>query len=249
MQAQKVSLLRSESPFEAGCSASQCQHCSVRHLAFCSALAADELTSLEAIMHDFHFAPGETIVAEDDANDSVYSLTHGCIKLYKSLSDGRCQNIGFLLPGDFLGNIHSSGYLYSADAVTEGRLCRFSRTQLQSVFQQYPHLERRLFGIVDNELSLARDQMLLLGRKSARERVASFLMHMYRRAKRSQLPLQPMSLPMTRMDIADYLGLTTESVSRTFTKLRKEGLLALPKANQVMFLMPETLEDMADGLT
>ena len=230
-----------------GCTPSQCQQCSVRHLAFCSVLSLTELKELEQIMQEVNVEAGTTLVLEDEPTDFLYSVTQGCVKLYKSLADGRCQNIGFLLAGDFLGNIHSSGYLYTAEAVDSVRLCRFPRAALEQLFTRYQHLERRLFGIVDNELSLAREQMLLLGRKTAKERVASFLIQLYRRAKRRQLSVEPLSLPMTRADMADYLGLTTESVSRVFTKLRQENLLALPKSHHVLFLAPEQLEALSEG--
>lgn len=107
-------------------------------------------------------------------------------------------------------------------------------------------MERRLLAMASNELAAAQEQMVLLGRKTARERVASFLLGMVQRGERAGHAGEVVSLPMTRADIADYLGLTTETVSRTFTNLRGGGTISLDGASIVHILDADALEELAD---
>ena len=102
--------------------------------------------------------------------EHVFNVTSGVVKLYKLMLDGRRQITGFLLPGDFLGLASRTGYSYSAEAVTPVSLCRFPRHRLEEAFDRFPHLQRRLFDIANDELVAAQDQMLLLGRKTALEK-------------------------------------------------------------------------------
>ncbi len=210
-----------------------CRRCEVRHLAFCAALDSTQLNELHAIVEHKQFKAGETPLMEGDEAGYVFNLVTGAAKLYKLLPDGRCQITGFLLPGDFFGVAHDSHYSYSAETLMDVELCRFPRRKLELLFDRYPKLEKRLLGIVSHELSLAQDQMLLLGRRTAIEKVGSFLLDLSRRAKRLGWPANPIHLPMSRQDIADFLGLTIETVSRTFTTLKSDGIIALPKTSEV----------------
>ena len=108
-------------------------------------------------------------------------------------------------------------------------------------------LERYLFGMAVDELAAAQEQLLLLGRKSARERVATFLLRLSEKAERRGLPESPVRLPMTRTDIADYLGLTTETVSRSFTALKRDGVIEVPDSHQVVLRDIDALDDIAEG--
>ena len=148
------------------------------------------------------------------------------LKLSKLLSDGRRQVTGFLLPGDYLGLASAERYIYSAEAVTPVRICRFARAAFLGLLEQFPALEKALLGRAATELAAAQKQMLLLGRKTARERVATFLAELAARAGNQGGVVE---LSMTRTDIADYLGITTETVSRTLTSLRKDGLIDIPR--------------------
>ena len=142
------------------------------------------------------------------------------------MADGRRQVVGFLVPGDFLGLAFGRTYVYTAEAITAVAACRFQRSRFMELLEELPALEREILGRTSNELAAAQQQMLLLGRKTARERLASFLADL---AERSDADGGPLELPMGRADIADHLGLTIETVSRTFTGLRRRASSTCPR--------------------
>ena len=172
-------------------------------------------------------------------------MTGDAVRISKLLPDGRRQVTGLLFPGDFLGLAFNESYTYSAEAVGPSTLCRFPRTDLERLLSEHPKMERRLLGMASNELATAQDQMLLLGRKTAREKLATFLLMLSARAERRGHPGNPIDVPMTRADIADYLGLTIETVSRTFTVLRKSGLIEAQGAASIFLPDPEAVRDIA----
>ena len=222
-----------------------CSACNVRDLVFCHALKDAELPRLSAIVVEVAAAAGQAIFYEGDPAEHVFNVTAGVVKLYKLMADGRRQITGFLFRGDFLGLALNTSYAYSAEAVSATRLCRFPRGALERLLDEFPRLEKRLLAMAGNELIAAQDQMLLLGRKTAKERVASFLLSLSERAAQRGGPANPVELPMVRADIADYLGLTTETVSRTITELRKSGVIELPRSGSVELQQPHALEELA----
>jgi CRP/FNR family transcriptional regulator, anaerobic regulatory protein len=224
-----------------------CRRCEIRHLAFCGALDPKNLDEIQSIMQTRHLSPGEHVINEGDDATAVFNIAAGSIKLYKLLQDGRCQITGFLLPGDFCGIATDGTYAYSAEALEPTEICSMPRRKLEAVFARHPELERRLLAIISHELSVAQDQMLLLGRKTAAERLAAFLIRQSERNVRLGWPADPVQLPMSRSDIADYLGLTIETVSRTFTKLKDEGTVRLPTKTVVELANPERLRSLAEG--
>jgi len=147
------------------------------------------------------------------------------VRLSKLLPDGRRQIIGFALPGDFLGTGPGDRYHCSADAIGPVVTCRISKSTFWQFVENKPHVLRRMNEFAARELYQAQDQMLLLGRRTAEEKVASFLVSWRDRLARLGTATATISLPMSRQDIADFLGLTIETVSRTFTKLEREGVI------------------------
>ena len=227
--------------------ASPCSACAVRHLSVCAALDADELHHLAAIVANVELEPGQPLFDEGEPASDVFNLTAGTIKVYKLLPDGRCQITGFLSAGDFLGLANQETYAFSAEAVTAATVCRFPKRKLEELMARFPKMEHRLLAMAKHELAAAQDQMLLLGRKTAKERIASFLLLLSRNAARRGAKSDPVALPMTRTDIGEYLGLTTETVSRTFTQLRKSGVIET-EANRLVHLVDRSaLEELAEG--
>lgn len=226
---------------------SPCAACSVRGFALCSALEDWELDRLNAIRMPSETPHGTTLFDEGAAADYVYNLTAGCMKLYKLLPDGRRQITGFVFPGDFLGLAHDTEYVYAAEAVSDASLCKFKRSQLSGLFEEFPRLESRLLNMSRDELVEAHNQMLLLGRKTARERIASFLLMLSRRAEEFGIAANPVAVPMSRNDIGDYLGLTTETVSRTLTRLKNSGVIVINSDRKIDIVDRDSLEEMADG--
>lgn len=222
-----------------------CAACDIRQLSICNVLSANELARLRTIISTVHVAAGGTVINEGAPAEDLFNVVAGTVKLYKLLSDGRRQITGFLFPGDFLGIALNDIYAYTAEAIEPLQLCRFPRRKLEVLLGEMPRLERRLFGEVAHELAAAQDQMLLLGRKTAKERLASFLLGLSGRAVKRRQQATPLPLPMSRADIADYLGLTTETVSRSFTQLRQAKLIAKDRQNRVEIRDFEQLTELA----
>ncbi|HSR72806.1 MAG TPA: cyclic nucleotide-binding domain-containing protein [Kiloniellales bacterium] len=226
---------------------SPCQACTVRHLTLCAALEEQELAEMSAIVATLELAPGDPLFYESEPAQHVFNVTAGAVRVYKLLSDGRRQMTGFLFAGDFLGLANDDSYAYSAEAITHATLCRFPRRKLELLLERYPRMEHRLLGMASHELAAAQEQMLLLGRKTAREKVASFLLMLSRRAVKRGLKDSPIAIPMGRNDIGDYLGLTTETVSRTFTQLKRNGCIRLAAGNKIELVHRDRLESIAEG--
>lgn len=226
---------------------SPCAACEVRHLAVCSALEDSDLKGLEAILQHKDLQAGEILFDEGEPADYVYNLTSGCLKLYKLLPDGRRQVTGFLFAGDFVGLANSEDYIYSAESVSPVALCRFEKTKLDRLMNDHINFEKRLLGMARFELAEAQEQILMLGRKTAKERIASFILMLSERSARRGQTANPVEFPMSRNDIGDYLGLTTETVSRTLTRLRKSGAISLDTDRSITINELETLTDIAEG--
>lgn len=191
--------------------------------------------------------PGKTLFAEGDDADTVFEIVQGILKLYKLLPDGRRQIMGFVSTDKLIGFSDEDTYEYTAEALTEVRLCRYSRAQFDRLLDEVPGFARRVLSARSRDLNSAQDQMLLLGRKTAMERIATFLLNLGKMQQRTGGAL--LHLPMTRADIADYLGLTIETVSRTLTKLKHDGIIDLPEAVEIRFVDRHRLEELAAGET
>ncbi len=224
-----------------------CEECQVRDLAVCGALDDGEIAHLNRIMTHLRLAPGQTLFYEGDEADRVFNVATGTLRLSKLLADGRRQVTGFALPGDFLGLAADGTYTCSAEPVTDVGICRFDARKFADLCGRYPDLERRLLEKARDELVAAQEQMLLLGRKTPIEKIASFLLDLSRHSTAWGLPASPVLLPMSRADIADYLGLTIETVSRTFTKLRSLGAIELPESHRVVLRDQQHIENLALG--
>lgn len=241
MRAHPLSALRGAEP---------CASCGARSSGVCAAIEEKDLERLSALAVPFSVAAGRTFITEGEPAEHFFTVTSGTSKLFKLLPDGRRQITGFASRGTFLGLAVSSSYAFNAEAVEDSQVCRFSRTRLRHLIEDFPAMERRLLDVASNELVAAQEQMLLLGRKTARERVASFLL-----ARESGLagwvpPLGKGSilLPMARTDIADYLGLTVETVSRTMTRLRSERLIEMRSPTEIVLRNHDGLEALAAGM-
>lgn len=202
-----------------------CITCSVRQLSICGALENSELADFERLSRSVDVDARATLFSENEPANHVFNITSGVVRLYKQLPDGRRQIVGFALPGDFLGLALMETYSVNADAVTAVKTCKFTRTGFSDYLDLHPSLLRRLHEMAAHELSLAQDQMVVLGRHSADERLAIFLLNLKERYQRIGESGITIKLPMSRQDIADYLGLTIETVSRTIGRLAKAKLL------------------------
>lgn len=189
----------------------------------------------------------ETLIWEGDAADDVYQVLRGVACLYKLLPDGRRQVARFCHAGDVIGLTADGHYPYTADALTGLTVVRIRRSDLDTRIETDGALRKTVLHAIGHELSLAQNQLLLLGRKSASERVASFLQSMVEQARRDGGDGRSIALAMTRVDIADFLGLTHETVCRTFSLFRNQGIIAIPDPHLVEVVLPDVLEDIAEG--
>jgi CRP/FNR family transcriptional regulator len=217
-----------------------CAACEARELSPCAVIEGQDLERLARVAVQQHVKPDQIFIEEGAPAACFFNITGGTARLYKSLPDGRRQITGFARAGDFLGLAGCTEYGFSAEAIDQVQLCRFTRLSLQRLLDDFPAMERRLLETAGNELVAAQEQMLLLGRKTAGERLASFLIMLDRGAAGA------LHLPMSRSDIADYLGLTIETVSRTFTKFKSAGLIALPTVTEVIVLDRPRLTRLAE---
>ncbi len=221
----------------------RCADCTIRHRAVCTYCGPQELALLDAIKYYRTFDPGQEIVAAGEETGFLGSVVDGVVALSKTMPDGRRQTVGLMFPSDFVGRPMRPVAPYDAVAVTPVKLCLFARSRFERVLRETPALEKRLLEMTLDELDAARDWMLLLGRKTAQEKIASFLVILARRAAalENARPRDGLSfdLPLTREAVADYLGLTIETVSRQITALRKAGLIELTETRH--FRVPNYL--------
>jgi len=209
----------------------RCRICAIRHQAVCGALSDHEIQALSAVARQRVLKAGDVIQNAEDEVSSFANIVSGVVKLSKVLSDGRQQIVGLQFPPDFLGRAYRTRSPFYAEAATDVELCVFPKRSFEALMADQPELESRLFQNTLDELDAARDWMLLLGRKSAAEKVASFLALIARRkapALCEHMPadtLLTITLPLNRAEIADYLGLTIETVSRQIGNLRAADIL------------------------
>ena len=191
-------------------------------------LPASESRTLTRRTYEAH----AEIYAEGDRALSFYKVAVGVVRTYKLLSDGRRQISAFYLPGDIFGLESGEDHRFSADAVTETRLI-IHRREPRALAGDDGLLAREVVAAMMRDLERAQEHMMLLGRKSARERIASFLLALSERTKSEGGAI---CLPMSRNDMADHLGLTIESVSRAVTQLERDGLIELPPNRRTVIL-------------
>jgi CRP/FNR family transcriptional regulator len=216
-----------------------CQSCEARHRGICGALEPDQLIELAKHTRQVKQHSGSELVADSEEVNSYANVMQGVVKLTKMLSDGRQQVIGLQFAPDFLGRPFATESKMSAEAASDVSLCKIPRKALEAMMKKSPELEHRLLMQTLKELDEARDWMVTLGRKTAAEKVASFLFliatHIDPTIDPEEMTEAKFDLPLTRVDIADFLGLTVETVSRQLTKLRKDNVIQI-EHNRTFFV-------------
>jgi CRP/FNR family nitrogen fixation transcriptional regulator len=196
------------------------------------------LTGLAGLVAtEFTYRKDEEVYGEDEPAEYVYQVIRGAVRSYKLLSDGRRQIGAFHLPGDVFGLESGETHRLATEAILDTTLRLVKRRSLEQAAQSDVRVARDLWSITSGELLHAENHMLLLGRKTAMERVATFLLEMDRRLAKTGM----IALPMCRRDIGDYLGLTLETVSRSLSELQNKGVLGLSGARQIVLRNRERL--------
>ena len=234
-----------------------CGTCPIRHRAVCARCDSDELDELDSIKYYRSYEAGQPIVWSGDRMDFVASVVTGVASLSQAMEDGRTQMVGLLLPSDFLGRPGREAAPYDVVAVSNLTLCCFRRKPFEQLMGNTPHIGARLLEMTLDELDAAREWMLILGRKTAREKIASLMSIIARReaslTHESAHDGMVFELPLTREAMADYLGLTLETVSRQISALKREGIIQLEGKRRVVIpdfdrLQIETGDDSDGGL-
>lgn len=219
-----------------------CGHCVARRISLCSHVDDEGIARLQVLARRRTVAKGRAIFEQEGALLEVFIITAGIIKLFRMLPDGQRQITGFLGPGDILGSIKIQGGAHcTAEAVTDVSVCGFDRDRLRELLIAYPSLCFGLLITATDEIEAQHDQITLLARKRAGERVAAFLLAVGQRWNSEFEGKTAIPLPIARVDIADYLGLTVESVSRTFQQFRAQGYIDLPRPSLVVLRNPAAL--------
>lgn len=191
---------------------------------------------------------GQTIVFEGDPLRHCFRILDGAVRLYTAIADGRRQVIDFLWTGDCFGVLGHARFSYTAEAMVPTTLARHPRDLVNEAVAKGTPPVGQLFEMACCELERTQGLMLLLGRKNADEKIATFILSMADRGGGPADDGTRLRLPMSRQDLADYLGLTIETVSRTFSRLKRQGLIALPTPQEVVVRRSQALRVLADGL-
>jgi CRP/FNR family transcriptional regulator len=215
----------------------ECGECPIRHRAVCARCESDELELLDQIKYYRSYESGQTLIWSGDPMDFVGSVVSGIATLTQTMEDGRTQMVGLLLPSDFVGRPGRDSAAYDVVAVTDIVMCCFRKKPFEEMMARTPHIAQRLLEMTLDELDAAREWMLVLGRKTAREKIASLMAIIARRDATLNMngtrgPLV-FDLPLTREAMADYLGLTLETVSRQVSALKKDGVIELEGKRRV----------------
>lgn len=223
----------------------------VRNRAICSVLDTDALDDMNRLGRIKRIRRGESLIWEGDDSPVVANVIEGVLKLTTATGDGRELIVGVSYPSDFIGRPFGASSGNTATALTDAKLCVFTRSTFDNFAKEHPELEHELLERTLTELDRAREWMLLLGRKSAAERVASFLLEVSNRlASQSctgeHLPLASFELPLSRQQTADILGLTIETVSRQLGRLRDLGVIRVPDRRTVEIVDRDALEAEAE---
>jgi len=203
----------------------------------------DALVALERIGKRLSFGRNDEIYGEGDEAGCWYQVISGTIRICKLLADGRRHIAEFCLSGDCFGIDNARERIYAAEAVDDVIVMRFRRAATEELIDQNPVVARLLRDAVMRDLASAHGRTLLLGRMTAPERVAAFLLEMFERRERTKA----LDLPMSRIDIADYLGLTIETVCRTLSMFRRDGIIVVPNPHWIELLDRAALEEIGEA--
>ncbi len=231
--------------------ASRCIGCEVRERGVCATLDIDQIGDMEAVVSVKRLSGGQLLMLEGDPSDHVANVTRGRLKVYKSLPDGRTQLLRVLRPGDFIGAPFRDKMACTVAAITDCELCILPRRALKALFARHGEIEHAVMRQLENELADAQAHILALGRKTAMERVAGFILDEQDHERICGGSPDRLVLPLGRAEIGDLLGLTIETVSRCMTRLKKLGVIALEggKSERVQVLDARRLQEVAGAQT
>ena len=226
------------------CGSQCCNACVVRDRAICADLTEGDRGALSRLGRRVTLQAGQAVMWEGDDSMVVANVIEGTLKLATSTGDGREQIVGVVYASDFIGRPFGARTPHSVTALTDARLCLFPRGCFDGFAMRHGELQHRLLQRTLDDLDRTRAWMLLLGRKSAREKVATFLLDMSRRLKADGDGV--IALPLSRQQIADVLGITIETVSRQMTEMKRDGIIDLVGRRGVRLINIAALETLSE---
>ena len=225
-----------------------CESCPAHTAAFCAEVADNSIERLDQSVRRISFAKGQFVAEEGEPNPGLMTVISGAVRLYRSLSDGRRQVTGFRYRGELvMPPCRDLPSPVSVQAIEPSVICLLDQEDLDALRQADSALTRRLDELIARMMTADVAHMMTLGRKSPAEKLASFLLEMSGREFCGGDPGDPVALPMSRQDIADYLGLECETTSRFFTRFKHGGMIALPQPNRVVMRDQASLATLATG--
>lgn len=223
-----------------------CDACAIRNRAICADLDDSEIGLLNGIGRRRQLEAGEQLMWEGDEAVLVANVIDGVLKLASHSADGGEQILGLAYPSDFLGRPFGETAPYGVEALTEAQICVFERKDFDRFARDHPRLEHKLLERTLTELDRSRRWMMLLGRMNATQKVASFLLELTDRLGKAGAGGESfVTLPLSRQQMADVLGLTIETVSRQLSRLRSAGLIDTPSRREIVLRDRRELEELA----
>jgi len=208
-------------------------------------MSEDDLKALHKIGSRIHFARGETIFSEGDSAEYAYKIASGTVRLCKHMSDGRRQIAQFIFPGEFFSFMDLKEHSFTAEAVNDVVLLCYPQKQIERLGEERSTLRKRFADVLTRRVRDIQNHLVMLGRQTAKERVAAFLVHVIEHMGIDKNGL--MELPMSRQDMADYLGLTIETVCRVLSAMKRERLIDIPNLHQLVIKNTARLAELAEG--
>ncbi len=225
-----------------------CSNCRLSTLCLPLALEAQDVERLDSIVQRGKpLQKGEYLYREGAHFSSVFAVRSGAVKAYHVTDDGREQVTGFYFPGEILGmdGISKNAHACSAKALETSAVCEIPFSSLQDLSVQMPELQRHFFQLMSREITEDQQLITLLSKNTAEERIAALMLSISARNARRKLSATQFRLPMSRIDIGNYLGLTVETVSRVFSRLQKLGILEVSN-KEIVILDIDGLKDIAN---
>ena len=226
-----------------------CQSCSLSDLCMPHGMQEDEISQLDKIIKRLQpYQPGQHLFHAGDKSNSIYAVRSGALKSYCITADGDEQVLGFALPGELVGLDGLAGENFSSTTVAleTSSVCELPFNRLEELCHELPSLQRQMLRLIGKEITADQHLLMLLGQRSAEERLASFLLSLSVRYKNRGLSADEFNLPMSRQDIGNYLGLAIETVSRLFAQFQDKKLLTVSR-KQIKIIDRPRLKSIVDG--
>lgn len=205
----------------------------------------EDLRALQQIGTKVRFARNTTIFNEGDDANFTYKIVSGAVRLCKHTTNGRRQIADFLLAGDYFGFLQMGSYSFTAEAVSDLVVICYPQRAVEQLSNTMPCLNRRLIGLLSERLLGMQDHLVMLGRQAAKQRVAAFLAKLAERSEAEEG--ETFDVPMSRQEIADYLGLTIETVCRSLSDLKRGHIIEIPAAHEIVINNTEALEAVVES--